>query len=92
MDEPYGLGIDDNILFICDGSAGLKIYDASDPMSIDQNKIKQYSEIDAWDVIPLGDVLLMIGSDGLYQYDYTDLENIRELSVIPIEHLIHQGE
>jgi len=92
MEEPYGLGIDDQTLFVCDGEAGLKIYDASDPLAIDQNKIVQYEDINAWDVIPLGEVLLLIGSDGLYQYYYSDLEDIRELSIIPIEHLIHQGQ
>ena len=30
MDEPFGLGIKDNWLFVCDGSSGLKVYDKSD--------------------------------------------------------------
>jgi hypothetical protein len=89
MDEPYGLGIDSSILFICDGDAGLKVYDATDPLLIDQNKIAQYGDINAWDVIPVGGVLIMIGTDGLYQYDYSDPENIRELSIIPIHNLQH---
>ena len=87
MEEPYGLGIDDTLLFVCDGNAGLKIYDASDPLVIDQNMIAQYEDLNAWDVIPLGNVLIMIGTDGLYQYDYSDPENIFELSVIPIQNL-----
>ncbi len=89
MEEPYGLGIDDNILFVCDGDAGLKVYDASNPLLIDQRKIAQYGDINAWDVIPMEGVLIMIGTDGLYQYDYADPENIKELSVIPIQNLIH---
>jgi hypothetical protein len=84
MVEPYGLGIDDSVLFVCDGSAGLKIYNANDPYAIDENMIIQYPDINAFDVIPLGDILLMIGSDGLFQYDYSDLENITQLSFIPI--------
>lgn len=84
MDEPYGLGIDDSILFVCDGSSGLKIYNASDPLAIDQHLLKIYPDIDAYDVIPLGDILLLIGIDGFYQYDYSDLENIQLLSHIPI--------
>ena len=32
MDNPYGLGLDDDLLFVCDGTSGLKIYDASNPM------------------------------------------------------------
>jgi hypothetical protein len=84
MEEPYGLGIDNSVLFICDGNAGLKIYNAEDPETISSNMLASYPEINAFDVIPLGNVLLMIGIDGLYQYDYSDLENIYQLSHIPI--------
>jgi hypothetical protein len=84
MEEPYGLGVDDTVLFVCDGTAGLKIYNASNPLNIDENKIVQYPDNHAFDVIPMGDVLIMIGTDGLFQYDYSDLNNIRELSHIDI--------
>ena len=84
MEEPYGLGIDDTVLFVCDGAAGLKIYNASNPLTIDENKLVQYPDNHAFDVIPMGDVLIMIGTDGLFQYDYSDLNNIRELSHIAI--------
>ncbi len=90
MEEPYGLGIDSNVLFVCDGDAGLKVYNAVDPLVIDQHMIARYEGINAWDVIPLGNVLIMIGTDGLYQYDYTDPEHIKELSVIPIFNLQHE--
>jgi hypothetical protein len=89
MEEPYGLGIDGNMLFVCDGDAGLKIYDASNPLDIDGHMIAHYEDINAWDVIPLGELLIMIGTDGLYQYDYSDPENITLLSIIPIQLLIH---
>jgi hypothetical protein len=89
MQEPYGLGIDESLLFVCDGEAGLKIFDATDPMVIDQNRIAHYPDINAFDVIPLGGILMMIGTDGLYQYDYTDPSQIRELSLIPISSLRH---
>ncbi|MCG8581525.1 MAG: hypothetical protein MI866_16490 [Bacteroidales bacterium] len=84
MKEPYGLGVDDDVLFICDGNAGLKIYDSSDPLTIADNQIAHYPDVNAYDVIPLGSVLLMIGTDGLYQYDYSDLDNIELLSHIKI--------
>ena len=84
MVEPFGLGIDNSILFVCDGSAGLKIYNAEDPLNIAANKLIQYPDINAFDVIPLGDVLLMIAVEGLYQYDYSDLDSIHQLSYIPI--------
>jgi hypothetical protein len=84
MSEPYGLGIDNKTLFVCDGHAGLKIYNASDPLRIDINMIKQYNNLKALDVIPYKNVLIMIAEDGIYQYNYTDLQNIKQLSKIPI--------
>jgi hypothetical protein len=84
MSEPYGLGIDNKTLFVCDGQAGLKIYDASDPLRIDLHMLKEYTNLKAFDVIPYGDVLIMIAEDGIYQYNYADLQNIKELSKIPI--------
>lgn len=85
MTNPHGLGIDNGILFICDGDDGLKIYNAADATTIDQNQIKHYAGINAFDVIPYDDILLMIGDDGLYQYNYSDLQNIKLLSKIPIQ-------
>jgi hypothetical protein len=84
MTEPYGLGIENEVLFVCDGKAGLKIYHANDPYAIDENLIAHYKDIDAYDVIPLGEVLLVIGKDGLYQYDYSSLEDIQRLSYLPV--------
>ncbi|MEM6344269.1 MAG: hypothetical protein AAF927_10340 [Bacteroidota bacterium] len=84
MDGPYGLGIRNSILFICDGESGLKVYDASDISKIDQNQLAHFPDINAYDVIPLPNVLLLIGKDGFYQYDYSDVSNIKLLSTIPV--------
>jgi len=85
MREPYGLGIDDETLFVCDGKDGLLVYEASDLATIPQMKIAQFPEIDAFDVIPFQDYLFMIGDDGFYQYDYSDLQNIKQVSFIPVK-------
>jgi hypothetical protein len=84
MTNPHGLGKDDDLLFICDGSAGLKIFDAADPKTITSHLIKAYSDIHAYDVIPFNGILILIGDDGLYQYDYSDIMNISLLSSIVI--------
>ncbi len=84
MTNPYGLGIDDEVLFVCDGDDGLKIYNADDPYTITDKQLAHYENINAYDVIPLGSVILMIGEDGLYQYDYSDLNNIKLLSHIQV--------
>ncbi len=81
MTNPAGLGIDDGILFICDGDDGLKVYNAEDPEAIDQNQLAHFPEVNAFDVIPYNNTLFMIGGDGFYQYRY-DEENIVLLSKI----------
>lgn len=85
MENPHGLGIQDSLLFLCEGDFGLKLFDAKDPLSIDQHLLKSFPDLNSYDVIPLGRVLLMIGDDGLYQFDYTDAQDLKLLSVIPIE-------
>lgn len=82
--NPHGLGIDNSTLFICDGSAGLKIFDASNPNTIVQNLLYHYPNITTNDVIPFNGLLLMTAEEGIYQYDYNDLGNVFQLSHIPI--------
>ncbi|HLN52317.1 MAG TPA: hypothetical protein VK212_01330 [Lentimicrobium sp.] len=84
MFNPHGLGIDNKILFVCDGDAGLKIYDATDPQEIITNQIAHFSDIKTYDVIPVDGLLMLIGADGLYQYDYSDLDSLRLISSIPV--------
>jgi hypothetical protein len=84
MHNPHGLGIEQGILFICDGDAGLKVYDASDPLNLNANQLAHFTEINTFDVIPIEKHLIMIGEDGLYQYDYSDVKDISLLSMIPI--------
>lgn len=86
MTNPHGLGIDENTLFICDGNDGLKAFDASDISKIDENLIAHYKDINALDVIPFNDVLMMIGTDGIFQFDYSDPKNIKLLSKIDVAH------
>lgn len=82
MFNPHGLGIDNGALFICDGTDGLKIYDASDIHAIDQHQLHHFSGVTAYDVIPFNKKLIMVGPDGLYQYDYSDINNVYLVSMI----------
>lgn len=79
MHNPKGLGIDGDTLFLCD--EGLKVYDVSNPKQI---QLLQQFSIRALDVIPYDERLLVIGPDGLKQYDYSG-EGITLLSEIPIK-------
>ena len=84
MNGPYGLGIDDDVLFVCDGDAGLKVYDATDKTQIDDHLIAVFPGINTYDVIPVNGYLFMIGDDGFYLYDYSDLNNIQKIGEIPV--------
>lgn len=86
MTNPHGLGIDENILFICDGDDGLKAFDATDVNTIDQHLIAHHKNINAVDVIPLDNILMMIGEDGIFQFDYSNPQDISLLSHIPVVH------
>jgi len=82
MTNPHGLGIDQTTLFVCDGDDGLKIFDARDVLSVDKNQLAHYKDIHAFDVIPFNKVAILIGETDLFQYDYSDLKDIKLLSVI----------
>jgi hypothetical protein len=84
MTNPFGLGKDGDLLFICDGNAGLKVYDASNAKTISNHLIYTYPNIKAYDVIPIGDVLVLIGDEGLFQYNYSNVLNITLMSLIPV--------
>ena len=84
MSHPYGLGIDQGTLFVCEGDEGLKVFNAQDVQKIDQNLIAHLTGFDAYDVIPNGQTLLMIGQDGLYQFDYSNPDDIKQLSMLTV--------
>jgi len=71
MDGPYGLGIKENKIFVCDGNSGLKVYDKTEVMNL--KPLNHFKDLHAFDVIPLENSLLMVGDKMLYQYEY--LEN-----------------
>lgn len=70
MDGPYGLGIKDEKLFVCDGDSGLKVYDKTDVENL--VALNHFEDINTFDVIPLENSLLMVGEDVLYQYEYLE--------------------
>jgi len=70
MDNPYGLGIKDNLLFICDGTSGFKVYNKTDIENLEL--LDHFKDINTFDVIPLEERLLMIGENELFQYEYSD--------------------
>jgi hypothetical protein len=83
MTNPFGLGKEGNILFICDGKDGVKVYDASN--AGDVKLIKKIDGLEPYDIIAWNNIALVIAKDGLYQFDYSDVNNIHLLSKISLE-------
>lgn len=74
MTNPFGLGIDGNTLFVCEGDIGLKVLNVEDPNNIQE--INSVDSIHAFDVIPSNNNLIMTGRDGVFQFNYAQPENL----------------
>jgi len=87
MQNPHGLGVDFPNLFICEGKDGLKSLDARSALDVKQ--LEHITGMNAYDVIPLGrfagtETLLMVGQDGLYQFDYSNPAKLRQISKLTV--------
>ncbi len=68
MQNPKGLGVGNNLLFVCDDVAGLKIYDLTDPK--DPKFIHADTNINCYDLIPYQNKLVVSDQSGIVQYSY----------------------
>ncbi|WP_246168804.1 LVIVD repeat-containing protein [Rudanella paleaurantiibacter] len=85
MINPRGLGVDGDVLFVCEGDSGLKMFDLTNPTA---PRLMQHLEgVRSYDVIPNRDVLIVTGKDGIYQYSYADRKQLKLLSKLAIEPL-----
>ena len=57
-------------LYVSDGSAGLKLFNITDPVNLWLEK--EFEDLQIFDVIPLNNTLLMVDDDIFYQYEYQD--------------------
>ena len=82
LKSPAGLAKDGNLLFICDGTDGLKIFDATNAASVTQ--VKQIPGFDAYDVVVQNGIAVVVAKDGLYTIDYSNRQNIQQIGKINI--------
>lgn len=82
LNSPFGLSKDDNLLFICDGTAGLKVFDATDPASL--QPLQQLTGFFAYDVIAYNNQAIVVTLNGLYQFNYFNTKNIQLVSKLLI--------
>ena len=83
MTNPKGLGIAGERLYVCDGNE-IKHYSLATPAFPEYAGI--VANIDhCYDVIPVGDVLIISAGDGIYQYSIESNGNLTLLSKIEVE-------
>ena len=82
LKNPHGLSKDGNLLFICDGASGLKVYNAANVR--DLVHLQTIEGIDTYDVIATNNIALVVAKDGLYQYSYANPADLKLLSKMGI--------
>lgn len=87
MISPYGLGLADTLLFVCEGEWGIRVFNVKDKYMPQQ--IGQIEDIFGYDVIPLtqNKNLIITGKTGIFQYDFTDPMDLKLLSKLSIEQI-----
>ena len=86
MHNPHGLAVRGDILYLCEGDEGLKVFNVAEVEEIHKNQIGNVPDYDAYDVISVSSrLLLMIGSDGFYQFDTEEPRKPNLLSSIKVD-------
>jgi len=78
LTHPVGLSKDGDNLFVCDGKSGLKVYNAANVN--DLQLLKELKDAIDYDVVAQNGIAIVVTSNGIFQYDYSDLANIHLIS------------
>ena len=83
MLSPHGLAVEGNILFVCEGEFGLKVFDITNENAITLTENKE--DFFAYDVIARQGIATVTGSDGIFQFSYRAVpSSLTLLSKIPV--------
>jgi hypothetical protein len=80
LSTPLGLDINKDTLYVCD--QGLRVYNVSDKLN--PVEMNHFYDINAQDVIYQEGNIIVIGTDGLHQYQYS-AGSLQKISTIPIQ-------
>ncbi|WP_192349062.1 LVIVD repeat-containing protein [Algoriphagus sp. Y33] len=89
MLNPHGLGLAGNHLYVAEGTHGLKSFDVSNVMTIDQNQLEFLTNQQSVDLIPGPKSLIVIGPDGVCQFDYSNPSKLKKLSCIQVSNPVN---
>jgi hypothetical protein len=85
MQSPYGLGISGDVLFLCEGTNGLKVFTVNQVDGTIQ-PAQAYTTFHAYDVIVKQNSAIVTGLDGIFQFSFnSDASDIELVSTIPVD-------
>ncbi len=85
MLNPHGLALAGDYLYLAEGLHGLKSFNVSDVMDIDRNQLEFLKSMKSVDIIPGPKSLIVIGPDGVCQFDYSTPNVLKPLSCIDVK-------
>jgi hypothetical protein len=85
MLNPHGLALAGDYLYVAEGQHGLKSFNVANVMGIDQNQLEFLKSMKSVDIIPGPKSLIVIGPDGVCQFDYTTPSKLKRLSCIDVK-------
>lgn len=77
MEGPKGMALDGDLLFVCEKENGLKVMDVSDATAPQQ--IIHFEGFETQDAVSTGTSVFIVGPSDLYEFDYTDRDNIHQI-------------
>lgn len=80
LEGPYGLAVRNGIVIVCDGAAGLKVLDVTNPSGVRQ--LSSITDIIPHDVILAGSLLVVTTDQGYVLYDASDITNLKRMGIV----------
>lgn len=84
MLNPHGLSLFENYLYLAEGKHGLKSFNVLDVMNIDKNQLEFLKSMKSVDIIAGPKSLIVIGEDGVCQFDYSNPSQLKKLSCVQV--------
>lgn len=89
MLNPHGLALAGDHLYVAEGKHGLKSFNVANVMGIDQNQLEFLKSMSSVDIIPGPKSLIVIGPDGVCQFDYSTPSKLVKLSCIDVKNPVN---
>lgn len=77
---PYGLAVRNDVGIVCDGAAGLKVLDVSNPSDV--RPVATITDIVPHDVILAGSLLVVTTDQGYVLFDASDIRNLKRMGIV----------